>query len=92
MGHKIFNLMAEKNITKEDLVKTIDCPNTVNILELKWGYIYPSFDQLQSISNLLGVDINDLLDAEDAYPDWQNSILDIIDSYVDVFNAANEIN
>lgn len=99
MGNIVKKISEEKNIKIEDLANEIEC-SLENMYSFLNGRMFLAFDQIESISKILDVNIDKILNGDIDYyeetvvhcmGDFENSdnreeILDIIDNYMNLIS------
>lgn len=102
IGNYVQELATKKCITKEELAKKLNCTE-YDILKFFKGLSFPSFAQLCSLSDILNVSVEKLMDGDvEVYNstvvhcmnDFENVenrelILDILENYIDVLDFVN---
>lgn len=102
IGNFVQELATKKRITKEELAKKLNCTE-YDISKFFKGLAFPSFAQLCTLSDILNVSVEKLMDGDmDVYNrtvvhcmnDFENLdnrelILDILENYVDVLDSVN---
>jgi len=101
-GNMVQKVATDKTISNEQLAQKLNLVES-DIRLLFKGKLYLSMTQLDTLTEVLGVDADTLLDGDDefyeknvvhcmtAFSDENNRemILDFIDAYLDVYEAAN---
>ncbi len=101
LGNYIEYLAAQQDIPVSKISEALECEEN-QVKRLFKGLAFASFDQISRLATLLGTTIENLLSGDnDQYNhsvvhcmnDFQNNknrekILDLIDDYVDVFDAV----
>ena len=99
IGNNIYNIMNQKSISTESLSEKTGF-STNDIERIFNGRLILSYNDLKDVSEILNVDIEEILKITDENPfthcngefkDIENreKILDIIDSYIDVVEMVS---
>lgn len=103
LGNYIEQLADEKNLSLSDLSATLNCQEN-QVKSLLKGRSFATFDQISLLSKQLGVTVSELLHGNEEHYNatvvhcmnqFQNVenrelILDIIDDYMDIYDAVNQ--
>lgn len=88
LGSYIEELSIKNNITPIQLSELLNCSEHF-IQRFFKGRALPTFPQMKLLANTLGVTVGDLLgDSNYVYDDNREMILDIIDDYMDLYEAV----
>lgn len=88
LGSYIEELSIRNNITPIQLSKLLNCPEHF-IQRLFKGRALLTFPKMKLLADTLGVSVGDLLDDSNyVYDENREMILDIIDDYMDLYEAV----
>ena len=102
LGCRVEKISASCNVSPLDLSKVIGC-SEIQIKSFFKGRAYISFDQLSKLADHLKIEISDLFCMNESdynkavvhcmnefdHPDNRETILDIIDEYMDVLDSVS---
>lgn len=102
LGNYIQELAEKKDVSISDLSALLDCEEH-QVKSLLKGRSFATFQQLSALAERFGVSVTDLLDGDEVYynrtvvhcmnhfqnPQNRETILDIIDDYMDILDAVD---
>lgn len=90
IGQNITAIAKEKNITNSELAKALECSEESIEMLIK-GRMYLSWNRFEQLADFLGVPTDYLL-KKDPVTEGRRFILDIINHYIDIWEAVNLYN
>jgi transcriptional regulator with XRE-family HTH domain len=100
LGNYVQKLAAEQNVTIPELSALMNCSEQ-QVKSFFKGRFFASFRQLQILAHKFGIKVSELIQGDESYynktvvdcmedfqnPEARESILDIIDDFMDIQNA-----
>lgn len=102
LGSTIKKLADERSMTAEDLGHVVHCAPQ-RIFQLYKGRLFLSFNQLLAVAEAFHISVDELLEGDKPYyeknvvhcmgsfsEEAREQVLDMIDDYLDLYDAAQE--